>query len=81
VLIEWAVEALVKDKKHLLVVPSGVAQPTLPMPILRASSRTATTFLKSAPASPLMITLGSLLVDFSVCSLSGSCASVIFSLL
>ena len=35
----------------------SVLMPTLAMPILRTSSSTATTFLKSAPASLLMMTL------------------------
>jgi hypothetical protein len=55
--------------------------PTFAMPIFRASSRTATTFLKSAAAAPLTTTLGSFCDAFSVCSLNGSCAIVILSLL
>ena len=55
----------------------SVLIPTLAIPILRTSSRTATTYLKSAPASLLMMTLASLAVDLSVWSLSGNCAIVI----
>jgi hypothetical protein len=42
------------------VIFLSVLMPTLAMPILRTSSSTPTTYLKSAPASLLMITFGSL---------------------
>ena len=59
----------------------SVLMPTFSMPILRTSSRTATTCLKSASASLFRITLGSCDVALNVCSFIGSWAIVIFSLL
>src|SRR3972149_2880110 len=55
-------------KLHFL----SVLMPTLLIPILRTSSRTATTCLKSALPSLLIITFGSLTVDLSVWSFNGN---------
>src|SRR6185436_7920357 len=54
----------------------SVEMPTLEMPIFRASSKTATTFLKSASPAAFTTTFGSFCDALSVWSLKGSCAVV-----